>query len=187
MEELQEALARMSLSGGDSPSLEAKTFSEFSSSSLEPSLSVLANLPGGGTILLGIDERHEGLVVGVDNPHNLAGRVANLARNGLSVPVSVQPHIIHLGDSAVVAVNVTEASINDKPVSYQEKAYVRQYDGDYLISLQERQQFLRRHERPRDDRMLVAGTSIDDLNSESVKNFAASVRRSTPALAQSSE
>lgn len=63
-EDLQTALARLSLEGGDSLDLEAKTFSEFSAASLGPSLCALANLPGGGTVLLGVDERRDDLLVG---------------------------------------------------------------------------------------------------------------------------
>ena len=53
------ALARLNLEGGDRLDVEAKTFSEYSSQALGPSLSALANLPGGGLVLLGVDERKE--------------------------------------------------------------------------------------------------------------------------------
>lgn len=182
-EELQTALAHLALDQGDSLSIEAKSFSEFSSNSLGPSLCSLANLPGGGVILLGVDERSENPLVGVDSPHDLAQCITNLARNGFSPPLEVRPVPITLDRTSVVAVNVTEAATNVKPVTWHDKAYVRQYDGDYTMSLQERQQLLRRHERPRDDRAVVIGTSINDLNPTAISDFATSVRRSTPALA----
>lgn len=47
--------------------------------------------------------------------------------------------------------------------------------------------FFSRHERPRDDRVAVPGTSIADLNHDAVAAFAAAVRRNTPALLQSSD
>lgn len=181
-EELQGALARLALDQGDSLSIEAKTFSEFSRDSLGPSLCSLANLPGGGVILLGVDERHDNPLVGVDDPHDLAQRVTSLARKGFTPSLTVRTETIHLGGTAVVAVNVNEAAVNQKPVTWHGKAYMRQYDGDYTMSLQEQQQLLRRHERPRDDRVIVPGTDIGDLSPTAVSDFAASVRRSTPAL-----
>lgn len=83
--DLTEALAQLDQEGGDNLHLEAKTFSEYSSSSIAPTLSAFANLPGGGTILLGVTEKPLD-VVGVSHPHELAKRVSNLARNGFSSP-----------------------------------------------------------------------------------------------------
>ena len=184
VEELQEALATLTLEEGDSLALEAKAFSEFSSSSLGPTISALANLPGGGTVLLGVSENAAAPLIGVDDPHSLAQKATNLARNGLSSPVTVDTRVLALAGREVVAVNVSEATANDKPVEFQGKAYIRQYDGDYTMSLQERQQLLRRHVRPRDDSIPVPGTTADDLAPEQVDLFIASVRRSTPALAE---
>lgn len=56
---MRSALIRLSLGGGDHLDVEAKTFSEYSSQALDPNLSALANLPGGGFVLLGVDERKE--------------------------------------------------------------------------------------------------------------------------------
>ena len=181
-EELQGALARLTLDQGDSLSIEAKTFSEFSRNSLGPSLCSLANLPGGGVILLGVDERRDNPLVGVDDPHDLAQRVTSLARKAFTPPLTVYTESIRLGSTTVLAANVEEVAVNQKPVTWQGKAYVRQYDGDYTMSLQEQQQLLRRHERPRDDRVIVPGTDASDLSPAAVSDFAASVRRSTPHL-----
>ncbi|QWW19691.1 putative DNA binding domain-containing protein [Schaalia sp. 19OD2882] len=188
LDDLQVALARLELEHGDCLDLEAKTFSEYSTKAIAPSLCSLANLPGGGTILLGVGERPDGPVVGVDLAHDMAKRVTNLARNGFSTELQVDPHVLHLGDKSVVAVNVHELPVSQKPCMWQGKAYIRQYDGDYTMSLQEQQQFLSRRERPRDDRTPVPGTSpIADLDPEAVTVFAASVRQSTPALADATD
>ncbi len=55
-QDLLEALTRLELEGGDCLDLEAKTFSEYSRDALGPTLSAFANLPGGGTLLLGVSE-----------------------------------------------------------------------------------------------------------------------------------
>ncbi|WP_022868883.1 RNA-binding domain-containing protein [Schaalia vaccimaxillae] len=181
-EDLQEALARLTLDRGDSLNLEAKTFSEYSDSSLCPSLCALANLPGGGAILLGVDERQDNPLVGVHDPHEIAQRVTSQARKAFSPPLTVDVRTLTMGDKTVVVVNVSETPQSAKPVKWQGKAYIRQYDGDYTMSLQEQQQMLRRHERPRDDRVAVPGTSRSDLDEKAVSEFITSVRQYTPAL-----
>lgn len=188
-EDLLGALARLELEYGDCLELEAKTFSEYSSGSIGPSLCSLANLPGGGTILLGIDERAEDPIVGVDDPHDMAQRVTNQARGkGFSTPLTVEAQVLQIDSKTVVAINVSELPPNQKPCMWQGRAFIRQYDGDYTMSLQEQQQLLRRHERPRDDRAPVPGTSpTEDLNPAAVSAFATSVRRSTPALADATD
>lgn len=186
-DDLHAALTRIGLEGGDCLDLEAKTFHSFSARALGPTLSSLANLPGGGTILLGVDEKSSDPVVGVADPHLLSQQATNLARNGLSTPVTVDVRTLRTEGRDVVVLNVAEAATSSKPVEYQGKAYARQYDGDYSMSLQERQQLLRRHERPREDRQPVAGTSRKDLQADATASFTASVRRSTPALADASD
>ena len=51
-DDLLGALAVLELHGGDTTSIEAKTFSEYSPEQLGPTLSAFANKPGGGVILL---------------------------------------------------------------------------------------------------------------------------------------
>lgn len=186
--DLTEALAQLDQEGGDNLHLEAKTFSEYSSSSIAPTLSAFANLPGGGTILLGVTEKPLD-VVGVSHPHELAKRVSNLARNGFSSPIGVDVRTIRLGSLTVLAVNVRESSDGDKPCRWRETkyAYLRQYDGDYRMSSQEEQQLLLRHTRPREDSHGVAATGKEDLDAGLVATFVGNVRRGSTALANATE
>lgn len=187
-EDLQTALARLALDKGDCLDIEAKTFSEYSAPSIGPSLCAFANLPGGGTVLLGINENADNPLVGVDDAHKLAQQVTSLTRSSaFSSPLTAHTDVISLDGRDVVVINVEEFPPSSKPCTWQGKAYIRQYDGDYTMSLQEQQQLIRRHERPRDDRVPVHGASPHDLDASAVAEFATSVRRSTPALASASD
>lgn len=180
---LEQAFAELRLARGDSLHLEAKQMSRFSADALGPTMCAFANLPGGGTLLLGVDESQPQLVVGVDSPHQLAQQVTELARSkAFSRPLEVVTGVRWYDGRAIVLVEVREAAVNEKPVFFRGEAYVRMYDGDYTMSPQEQQQLLRRHERPRDDRVPVVGTSRDDLDPELVASFLNSVRVSTPFL-----
>ena len=151
-DDLTEALARLELEGGDCLEIEAKTFSEYSHAALGPTLSAFANLPGGGTILLGVSENPVS-VVGVERPRDLKKALVSQARQGFSSEITVDVHDLDLDGRTVVVANVQETPVNSKPCRWKKtgSAYLRQYDGDYRMSLQEEQQLLLRHECPRED------------------------------------
>ena len=96
LNDLTEALARLALEGGDCLEIEAKTFSEYSRSALGPTLSAFANLPGGGTVLLGVSEDPVS-VVGVQDPHKLRQALVSQARQGFSTEIAVDTHAITVG------------------------------------------------------------------------------------------
>ena len=183
LNDLTEALARLALEGGDCLEIEAKTFSEYSRSALGPTLSAFANLPGGGTILLGVSEDPVS-VVGVQDPHKLQQALISQARQGFSTEIAVDTHAITVEGKTVIAANVQEAPVNSKPCRWKETgaAYLRQYDGDYRMSQQEEQQLLLRHQRPRQDSVAVPGTSVDNLDNELVQRFLRTVRAGSTAL-----
>ena len=135
-DELLGALAVLELRGGDTTSIEAKTFSEYSPEQLGPTLSSFANKPGGGVILLGVSERDGISVVGVDDVDNLLKRAANQARNGFRPPIRVDVRTFDLDGNTVGVVNVEGADVNEKPVRWlkNKTAYLRQYDGDYEMA-----------------------------------------------------
>ncbi len=183
LNDLTEALARLALEGGDCLEIEAKTFSEYSRSALGPTLSAFANLPGGGTILLGVGEDPVS-VIGVQHPHELQQALVSQARQGFSTEIAVDTHAITVEGKTVIAANVQEAPVNSKPCRWKEtgSAYLRQYDGDYRMSQQEEQQLLLRHQRPRQDSVAVPGTSVDNLDNELVQRFLRAVRAGSTAL-----
>lgn len=183
-DDLTEALARLELEGGDCLEIEAKTFSEYSHAALGPTLSAFANLPGGGTILLGVSENPVS-VVGVERPRDLKKALVSQARQGFSSEITVDVHDLDLDGRTVVVANVQEAPVNSKPCRWKKtgSAYLRQYDGDYRMSLQEEQQLLLRHERPREDSAPVPGTSADSLDDDLVQSFLRAVRAGTTVFA----
>ena len=183
------ALAVLELRGGDTTSIEAKTFSEYSPEQLGPTMSAFANKPGGGTILLGVSERDGISVVGVDDVDDLLKRTANQARNGFRPPIRVDVRAIDLDGKTIGVVNVEGADVNEKPVRWlkDKKAYLRQYDGDYQMSPSEEQMLVLRHHRPNADAQAVPGSSLRDLDPNLVTRYLSSVRETTPRLVNDSD
>lgn len=184
LDDLLGALAVLELRGGDTTSIEAKTFSEYSPEQLGPTLCAFANKPGGGVILLGVSERDGISVVGVDDVDNLLKRAANQARNGFRPPIRVDVRTFDLDGNTVGVVNVEGADVNEKPVRWlkNKKAYLRQYDGDYEMAPSEEQMLLLRHRRPIADAEPVQGSSLRDLDQTLVTQYLASARETTPRL-----
>ena len=189
LDDLLGALAVLELRGGDTTSIEAKTFSEYSPEQLGPTLSAFANKPGGGTILLGVSERDGISVVGVDDVDDLLKRAANQARNGFRPPIRVDVRAIDLDGKTIGVVNVEGADVNEKPVRWlkDKKAYLRQYDGDYQMSPSEEQMLVLRHHRPNADAQAVPGSSLRDLDPNLVTRYLSSVRETTPRLVNDSD
>lgn len=189
LDDLLGALAVLELRGGDTTSIEAKTFSEYSPEQLGPTLSAFANKPGGGTILLGVSERDGISVVGVDDVDDLLKRAANQARNGFRPPIRVDMRAIDLDGKTIGVVNVEGADVNEKPVRWlkDKKAYLRQYDGDYQMSPSEEQMLVLRHHRPNADAQAVPGSSLRDLDPNLVTRYLSSVRETTPRLVNDSD
>lgn len=189
LDDLLSALAVLELRGGDTTSIEAKTFSEYSPKQLGPTLSAFANMPGGGVILLGVSEWDGINVVGVDDVDSLLKSTTNQARNGFSVPIRVDVCALDLDGKTVGVVNVESADVNDKPVRWlkDKKAYLRQYDGDYQMAASEEQMLLLRHHRPTADAQPVHGSSRRDLDQNLVSQYLLSARETTPLLANYSD
>lgn len=185
-EELLEALAQLIELHSDNLHIEAKRLTTaYSTKAMGPTFSAFANLSGGGTILLGIDETLPNPIVGVDDPAAYAKSATNQARNGFSTFIHTETHTFTLDGHHIVAINVAEVATNGKPVFWLEtkKAYIRQFDGDYAMSEQEIQQLLLRHTQPIDDIQPVPGTSIADLDESLTRVFLQNVREAHPRIA----
>ncbi len=189
IDDLLGALAVLELRGGDTTSIEAKTFSKYSSAQMGPTMCAFANMPEGGVVLMGVSEQGGINVVGVDDVNGLLQSAASQARNGFSVPILIDPQAFDLDGKTIGVVNVVGANTNDKPVRWKKdkKAYLRQYDGDYQMSPSEEQMLLFRHHRPNADAQPVPGSSLRDLDSDLVKRYLASVRETTPRLVSESD
>ena len=183
LDDLLGALAVLELRGGDTTSIEAKTFSKYSSAQMGPTMCAFANMPEGGVVLMGVSEQGGINVVGVDDVNSLLQSAASQARNGFSVPIRIDPHAFDLDGKTIGVVNVAGANTNDKPVRWKKdkKAYLRQYDGDYQMSPSEEQMLVLRHHRPNADAQAVPGSSL------LVAKYLASVRKTTPRLVNDSD
>ena len=176
-EDLDGLVRALRASGGDTAAIEVKSAAGGLPVSLTSSLSALANLPGGGTIILGLDERTGFRPVQLLDPQALKQGLAAKAR-AFTPPVQLTIDDGLVDGQPVVVARVHECDPSAKPcrVTGTGIAYLRGYDGDFPLSDLEIQGFLAARRPPLFDRRPVEGAGWDDLDAELVTSYLATVR-----------
>ena len=173
--------------GGDSFGVEAKAAREGLPSGLEQVLSGFANRPGGGVLLLGLDERNSFEACGVYDASKALQAVASVARQALLPPVTIVTSTESYEGAKLAVVEVQELASTLKPcrVSATGKAYLRAHDGTYEMSELEAQALAANRDRPRFDEQPVPGASRErDLDPELVATYLQTCRSSSSSLAR---
>lgn len=170
-------IAELRSEGGDCTDIEVKSAAGGLPQSLTSTLSALANLPGGGTIILGLDERTGFLPVPLADPQELKQGLARKARS-FTPPVRLTISDGEVDGRPVVVATVHECDRSAKPcrVAASGAAYLRGYDGDFELSALEEQAFLAARHPPLFDRAPVADATRADLDDELLAGFFQSVR-----------
>ncbi|MEU0567510.1 ATP-binding protein [Nonomuraea sp. NPDC005983] len=179
--DVSDLVARLRATGGDYAEVEVKSAAGGLPQSLTATLSALANHPGGGTIILGLDEATGFRPVPLLDTQVLKQGLAVKSRS-FTPPVRLTIIDGIVDGAPVVVAKVHECDPSAKPcrVTASGKAYLRGYDGDFQLSALEEQAFLAARHPPAFDRVPVIGASHEDLDEELVAGFLGSVRERDP-------
>lgn len=184
MRTAQDLVETMRKHRSDLPNVEAKSARGGFPASVIPTLSALSNLPGGGWIVLGVDE-HQGFApVTLDNPAELVHTLVSKARQGFDPPVAIEANIDIVDGHQVVLVRIGETPPSAKPcrIVSTGDAYMRFWDGDYRLSEIEIQGFLANRTQPTFDRDAVPGAALADLDAHLLQSLMLTARRSDSRL-----
>ncbi|MEZ5087203.1 MAG: ATP-binding protein [Tessaracoccus sp.] len=176
---------------GDSTQVEVKRASGGLPENLATTLCAFANMPDGGTILLGIDETDDFAVTGVDNAASMESGVVNQSRAKVVPAPLLRTSTIEVESKQVVVVEVLPLRLVDRPATVDGRAYLRQADGDFVMHEHE----LRMIEvekvlisTPQDyDRQVVDGLTMDDLVPELIDDYLKTARQRDRRLAARSD
>lgn len=168
----------------DSAAVEAKRAAGGWPSDIARTLSAFANTPGGGTIVFGIDEAANFAPVGVWDAKACRKALASASRSAVEPPVTATSRIEDVDGHEIVVADIHEADPTAKPVRVkaERKAYLRQHDGDFALSVNEEQSFLVSRTTPRFDAAAVPDAAIDDLDPELVDAYVSVCHESSTAL-----
>ena len=178
MLDLEAAVAMLRNLGSDSPSVEVKSAARGYPESLDRSLCALANLPGGGVVILGLDESAGFAPVRLSDAAKLAEGLAARARHSFNPPLLVHVDVRRFEDADVVVAVVQEVDIAQKPCRLVRdgNAYLRFWDGDYRLSAEEVAGFLANRSTPRFDEVAVDDSGVGDLDQALLNDFIRNVR-----------
>jgi len=181
MYDLTATLAEIRAAGGDTAAVEVKSAAGGLPQTLPSTLGAFANRPGGGVLILGLDEATGFKPVTLKNVQTLKQGLENQARS-FTPPVQVTIEDAIVDGVAVIVATVRECPVDQKPCQKTStgQVWVRGYDGDHEASALERQAFLVNRTHPRVDRDPVAGTRVDDLDPALRDEWMASVRANEP-------
>lgn len=183
-------LADLRQHGGDSTTVEVKRSSDALPSSIGTTICAFANMPDGGTIILGVDEGTDFSITGVSNPAELAAGLASVARNGISPTPHISTQILSIDDKNIVIADIIGLDTVDKPARYRGRAYLRQADGDYILHEHELRMIeASKHsldDPHQHDLRVVNSVDITELLPELVEQYVQGVRRKDRRLSDRS-
>lgn len=170
--------------GSDHQAVEAKSAEGGMPKSIASTISAFANTPGGGTIVLGLDESAGFTPVKLTQPAALVGGLASIVRQGVHPPVQATVGEFLFEGRPLVVARIAELDLALKPcrVAGTRKAYLRVGDGDYELSQLEEDAFVVARSRRRFDEDPVPDTGIGDLDADRVNSFLSNARAAIPTL-----
>lgn len=187
LESLTEQLAELRRLHRDSTDIEVKRASELPGN-LPETTCAFANMPSGGTIILGVDESRDFEVVGVADAAALEDALISQTRNSVKPAPMIECETFTLEGKQVLVAQVNPVPLQNRPAHYRGVAYLRQSDGDYemndadlaLVEIQK----LSHSENFQFDVVPVLNSSTRDLDSVRVKSFLEAARAGSRILSK---
>lgn len=170
-EELRELLDQLQRHGTEQTSIEAKRARDDVPKRIWETLSAFANTPGGGVLLLGVDEKEGFAPTGVSDPARVQANLASVAADQMEPPLRPLLQVFEIDGASIVVAEVPELPASAKPCYYQgaglpNGAFIRVGDGDRKLTPYEVQALFEARGQPRHDVEPVEGTTVDDLDPE---------------------
>ncbi len=156
-------VAMLRAGGGDTVDVEVKAAAGGFPESLTATLSALANLPGGGTVVLGLDESNGFRPVPID-VGGLKQALGSKARS-FQPPISVSIEDGVVDGLPVVVARIRECDPAHKPCRAADGiAHLRSWDGDHRVTPLDEQAFLLQRGHQTADQNPVHGASVEDFD-----------------------
>ncbi|MDQ2806542.1 MAG: putative DNA binding domain-containing protein [Chloroflexota bacterium] len=172
-EELLEIIEVLREQKTDMVHVEAKRARTELPKGVRDTLSAFSNSPGGGIIILGIDEGRGFGITGVADPKKMQADLASMC-DQMEPPLRPVIELFEVEGHHILTAEVAELPPEQKPCYYKglgtfNGAFIRVGDGDRHLTPYEVQALLEARIQPRHDVEPIDGTSIADLRSDLVQ------------------
>jgi len=184
-DELGEIIQTLRKFGAEIAHIEVKRAERALPERLWQTLSAFANSPGGGLLILGLDERQNFRTVGVQDPGKLQADLASLC-DQMEPPLRPLIEIHNFEGKVILTAEIPEVPNTQKPCYYKgaglfNGSFLRVADGDRRLTPYEIQLFLDGRGQPRYDLEPVAGKELSDFDQGLLKAFLDRLRAKSDA------
>ncbi|KXI19401.1 divergent AAA domain protein [Corynebacterium sp. CMW7794] len=185
--DVPELIALLRDTQNDTWNVEAKEASHQIPESIDETLCAFANMPDGGTLILGVAENGGAFdVTGVWDPKAAQSAIASKARERITPPLQLGAvEVTIVEGKPVVAAIVPPQPSEHRPfrVGKFGKAYIRSGDGDYDLSPQEELFLVGERQQPHADRTPVEGATVQhDLVDDLLQQYLSAKKRDSRRL-----
>ena len=180
IDDLVDTLAALRVRHGDTTSVEVKRAAG-GVPAMPETICAFANMPNGGTIILGVHEAGGAFeVTGLSDVSAVEAGIVTQTRAAVTPSPQLVPQEFMVDGKQVLVVHVAPLRLADKPATWRGQAYLRQSDGDYVMHPHELRMLdvarLHADERVDYDLKPAVGTSVDDLVPELVHGYVHAVQ-----------
>lgn len=181
-DELLETIATVQRHQSELDDVEVKSALRGTPQRLFESLSAFANQPGGGVILLGLDESRSFAVVGVGDAQRIQTDVSQLAAADMEPALRPQVTVDEVEGKTVLAIEVAEVAPEQKPCYYRPAglhsgAYLRVGNSNRQMSDYEIFTCMSARAQPIFDEEAIREAEMKDLDMERIEDFVKQMRR----------
>lgn len=176
---------------GDTASIEVKRASHGLPKMAE-TLCAFANMPQGGTVILGVDEADGAFdIVGVDDIAKMEAGLISMARQSVHPSPYIDCEALRISQCDVLVAHIQPVPMSERPARFKGQAYLRQADGDYKMQSHEIRMIqvaqLYEDQAIEYDLKPATGRSVDDLDADLVASYIDDVRRTNRRLTHRSD
>jgi ATP-dependent DNA helicase RecG len=167
--------------GAEATGVEAKRAENTLPRAVLETLSSFSNTPGGGSLILGLEESGNFTAIGVTDPKKLMADLASWCRDEVVPPIQPEIEIIEVDSKHLVVAEIPELPRTQKPCYVKSRGvdrgtYLRVGESDRRLTSEEVHQLIADRGQPQFDHEPVPEAGVEDLDPLAVDKYVRRIR-----------
>ena len=173
--------------GAEATAVEVKRAAGGLPKSARETLSSFSNTPGGGTLVLGLDEASGFAAIGLEDPAKMMADLASMCREDMVPPLMPEIEIAEVDGRPILVADIPELAKEQKPcyvrsLGKERGSYIRVGESDRRLTSEEVQQVVADRGQPQFDHEIVSDATLDDLDRAAVDAYISRMRENNPRI-----